>query len=109
MYLKLFAVMGGLWIMEFASWITDQNDGIWYFFDICNCLRGLWLLIFCVLLSKRVRVGVRRSLSMSMQNSDSKSSHNRNPTALTSTSIEKEQVEMHEITLPTASISTDEN
>lgn len=95
MYMKLFAVMNGVWMMEFASWITGYSDGIWYFFDICNCLRGLWLLIFCVLLSKRVRVGVRNSLSL--QYSESKSSFNRNTTVVTSTSREKEQLEMNRI------------
>lgn len=85
--------MCGTWIMEFLSWIMGDDKGIWRFFDICNCLRGLWLIIFCVVLSKRVRLGVRRSLSL--RTSESKSSNSRNITAVTSTSRENEQVEMN--------------
>lgn len=88
--------MGGSWIMELVSWIVDQHDGVWHIFDIINSLRGLWLLIFCVVLSKRVRVGVRRSLSL--QYSESKSSANRNPTTVvTPMSKENEQLEMNMI------------
>jgi hypothetical protein len=50
------AVFGGLWILNFISWASDINDGIWHAFDIINCLSGLWLMIFCVFLNKRVRI-----------------------------------------------------
>jgi len=48
--------------MEFISWATNNHTGIWAFFDVMNALRGLWLLIFCVFLSKRVRSRLLRTI-----------------------------------------------
>lgn len=55
MYVKLFVIMGGTWSMEFISWALNIHDEIWHIFDVINCLKGLWLMIFCVFLSNRVR------------------------------------------------------
>jgi hypothetical protein len=57
MNIKLFAIMGGSWIMESVSWLITEkiHQAFWLIFDMFNVLRGLWLLIFCVFLSKRVR------------------------------------------------------
>jgi hypothetical protein len=67
MNIKLFAIMGGFWIMESISWFaTDKmHVAFWIAFDMLNVLRGLWLLIFCVFLSKRVRTAlIRKCLRM---------------------------------------------
>jgi hypothetical protein len=37
------------------DWFLGQPDKLWKIFYLINNLRGLWLLIFCVILSKRVR------------------------------------------------------
>lgn len=55
MFIKLFATMCGFWIMEFISWAVKDSNGLWHIFDILNCLRGLWLLILCVIFSNRLR------------------------------------------------------
>lgn len=60
MYIKLFSIMGGTWLMEFISWALESWSGIWHLFDIINCLKGLWLVIFCVFLSQRVRSKLTR-------------------------------------------------
>jgi hypothetical protein len=59
-YMKLFATMCGLWITESIMWADQGDDDIWHVFDIINSLRGLWLMIFCVLLSTRVRCKLLR-------------------------------------------------
>jgi hypothetical protein len=65
-YIKLFVVMGGLWIMEFVSWAIDEHHGVWAVFDILNALRGFWLVVFCVLLSKRVRVRLVQKIAFAL-------------------------------------------
>lgn len=62
MNIKLFAIMGGFWIMESISWFAAglMHEVFWMVFDVFNVLRGLWLLIFCVFLSKRVRTALLR-------------------------------------------------
>lgn len=49
--------------MEFISWVVDDNKSyFWWFIDIINGLRGLWLLIFCVFLADRVRSKLHRKI-----------------------------------------------
>jgi hypothetical protein len=62
MFIKLFSIMGGIWIMEFVSWILNNSNGIWHIFDVINSLRGLWLMIYCVFLNKRIKMGLRSKL-----------------------------------------------
>jgi hypothetical protein len=59
-YIKLFSTLCGLWITEMIDWFLGQPDKLWKIFYLINNLRGLWLLIFCVILSKRVRSGLLR-------------------------------------------------
>jgi hypothetical protein len=48
--------------MEFVSWILNNNNGIWHIFDVINSLRGVWLMIFCVFLNKRIAIALRSKL-----------------------------------------------
>lgn len=65
MHIKLFAIMGGSWMMECVQWFTGDkvHKAFGLVFDIFNALRGLWLLIFCVFLSKRVRTALIRKFN----------------------------------------------
>jgi len=100
MYTKLFAITGGFWIMEFISWAVgcfsnteyelDAEPSfvnVWLFFDVLNCLRGVWLLIFCVFLSKRVCTTLKRKFFSchGIQRGATTSSMTRNMTTVSST------------------------
>jgi len=37
---KLFCLMGGTWLMEFVSWLAEQDHVVWLIFDLVNILRG---------------------------------------------------------------------
>jgi hypothetical protein len=79
MNIKLFAIMGGSWIMESISWFFagKMHQAFWIIFDMFNVLRGLWLLIFCVFLSKRVRRALLRKCNF-MSGIKTPSASNRN-------------------------------
>jgi hypothetical protein len=99
MNIKLFAIMGGFWIMESISWFfTDKmHRAFWTVFDMLNVLRGLWLLIFCVILSKRVRTAlVRKLLCMSVIQVTTASNRNTATVSMSkgSQSDHNDQVEM---------------
>jgi G protein-coupled receptor Mth (Methuselah protein) len=55
MYAKLFLLMGVTWTMEVISWAIGGPEGIWYFTDSVNYLRGVLIFWFCVWSKKNVR------------------------------------------------------
>jgi hypothetical protein len=100
MNVKLFAIMGGFWIMESISWFVSDETHVafWMPFDMLNALRGLWLLIFCVFLSKRVRTAlIIKCLCMSGIKTPSASIKNTATVSMTkcSQSDHTDQVEMN--------------
>jgi hypothetical protein len=99
MNIKLFAIMGGSWIMESISWFFAEkmHQAIWLIFDMFNVLRGLWLLMFCVFLSTRVRTALFRKCNF-MSGIKTTSASNRNTVNVSlskgSQSDHSDQVEM---------------
>jgi len=57
---KLFALMGGTWMMEFISWLAKDDHVVWMFFDMLNILRGPFYFYFCVVGNKKVREALIR-------------------------------------------------
>jgi hypothetical protein len=54
-YVKLFLLMGGTWLLEVLSWIIGGQEWIWYIPDSFNCSRGVFVFYFCVWSNKKVR------------------------------------------------------
>jgi len=55
LYVKLFILMGGTWLMEFISWVVGGPQEYWIFTDLINCSRGFLIFIVCVAYNARVR------------------------------------------------------
>ena len=51
LFLRLFIVMGVVWIMESISFLIDSKNIYFFFFDMWNCLQGV--LIFAFMVCKR--------------------------------------------------------
>lgn len=51
LFLRLFIVMGVVWIMESISFLVDSKNVYFFFFDMWNCLQGV--LIFAFMVCKR--------------------------------------------------------
>lgn len=51
LFLRLFIVMGVVWIMESISFLVDSKNIHFFFFDMWNCLQGV--LIFAFMVCKR--------------------------------------------------------
>jgi hypothetical protein len=104
MNIKLFAIMGGFWIMESISWFASDklHVAFWIVFDMLNVLRGLWLLIFCVFLSKRVRMALMRKCNF-ISGIQTPSASNRNTANVSfskgSQSDHTDQVEMRTLVM----------
>jgi len=58
--LKLFALMGGTWFMEFVSWCSEGDHVVWIIFDMINILRGPFYFYFCVVGNTKVRESLLR-------------------------------------------------
>jgi len=52
---KLFVLMGGTWLLEFVSWLVDEDHAVWLLFDMLNILRGPFYFYFFVVSNKKVR------------------------------------------------------
>jgi hypothetical protein len=55
LYVKLFLLMGGTWLLELLSWGVGGPAWIWIFTDLINCSRGVLIFYFCVWSNKKVR------------------------------------------------------
>ncbi|XP_059489905.1 G-protein coupled receptor Mth2-like [Neocloeon triangulifer] len=56
LYVKMFLLMGGLWIMETISWAAESKPKwLWVPFDIFNSSRGVFIFLFCVACNLKVR------------------------------------------------------
>ncbi|XP_059486865.1 G-protein coupled receptor Mth2-like [Neocloeon triangulifer] len=61
LYVKLFLLMGGTWLMEVISWAAHSKPKwLWVPFDIINCSRGVLIFIFCVVTNVKVRNSLLR-------------------------------------------------
>ncbi|XP_059487689.1 G-protein coupled receptor Mth2-like [Neocloeon triangulifer] len=61
LYLKLFLLMGGTWVMEVISWAAHSKpEWLWVPFDIINCSRGVLIFVFCVVTNVKVRNSLLR-------------------------------------------------
>jgi hypothetical protein len=74
---KLFLLMGGTWLLEVLSWIVGGPNWVWYFPDLINCSRGVFVFYFCVWSNKKVRdsllVQVRSKYARKFVSDDDKS------------------------------------
>ncbi|CAB3386562.1 Hypothetical predicted protein [Cloeon dipterum] len=61
LYVKLFILMGGTWVMELISWaVNSKPKWFWIPFDVINCSRGIIIFIFCVVTNQKVRNSLLR-------------------------------------------------
>jgi hypothetical protein len=52
---KLFTLMGGTWLMEFVSWVLEEDGYIAMIFDSVNILRGPVIFYLCIIGNTKVR------------------------------------------------------
>ncbi|CAB3381918.1 Hypothetical predicted protein [Cloeon dipterum] len=61
LYVKLFILMSGTWVMELISWaVNSKPKWFWIPFDVINCSRGIIIFIFCVVTNQKVRNSLLR-------------------------------------------------
>ncbi|XP_065336052.1 G-protein coupled receptor Mth2-like [Cloeon dipterum] len=61
LYVKLFILMGGTWVLELISWaVNSKPKWFWIPFDVINCSRGIIIFIFCVVTNQKVRNSLLR-------------------------------------------------
>lgn len=60
LYVKLFLLMGGTWLMDIISWGVGGPAWIWILPDLINCSRGIFIFYFCVWSNKKVRNSLLR-------------------------------------------------
>lgn len=55
LYVKLFILMGGTWLMEFISWAVGGPHEYWILTDLINCSRGVLIFLICVVCNAKIR------------------------------------------------------
>lgn len=60
MFIRLFVVMGVLWLLETISWLIDWNGWLFYLSDVLNAGSGLIIFLLFVLKPKVKRLLIKR-------------------------------------------------
>lgn len=60
LFLRLFIVMGVVWIMESVSFLVESKSIYFFVFDIWNCLQGVLIFIFMICKSRVFRLIKKR-------------------------------------------------
>ncbi|KAG8228113.1 hypothetical protein J437_LFUL000115 [Ladona fulva] len=59
LYLKIFLIMGILWVFEVLSFVVNDSEGFWYITDTLNSLQGVFI-FFVVVCRTRVLNGLAK-------------------------------------------------
>jgi hypothetical protein len=74
LYVKLFILMGGTWLLEVLSRAIEGPMWVWLVPDILNCLRGVLIFFICVWSNTKVKKSLLRRIGfINTQNSSVKS------------------------------------
>lgn len=60
MFMRLFVVMGVLWLLETTSWLLDPDGWVFYLPDALNTVTGLLIFLLFVLKPKVKRLLIKR-------------------------------------------------
>ena len=58
LYVKLFILMGGTWLLEVLCWAIEGPEWVWWVPDILNCLRGVLIFFICVWSNTKVKMSL---------------------------------------------------
>jgi G protein-coupled receptor Mth (Methuselah protein) len=74
LYVKLFILMGGTWLLEVLSWAIEGPEWVWLLPDILNCSRGVLIFYICVWSNTKVKKSLLKRIGfINAQNSSIKS------------------------------------